>query len=321
MPSWNADRLPQKDRFPYWREVLCQNYTSLQPISEQNNGFRGMVRSAPLSELNVTTIASGRQKIYRRRQEIRKDCDAVCFLNLQLRGQSRMVQFGREALLQPGDFSLVDSTEPYLVDYCSDDWEQHSFRIPGALLGTVLGGTERRMAIRYGAESPLNSVAVSFLCSVAKLAEDLSSADIALSNQIVNLVGLALESPSGDVAGSEGDLRECLAQSILDYISANAQDPDMTPSKAAQRFRISVRYVHKVLEGRGTTFGKSLLDRRLELCAESLLRDPSAPIGSIAFHWGFGDLSHFSRSFRAKYGMTPTEYRVEGLKNPGASPE
>jgi AraC-like DNA-binding protein len=32
-------------------------------------------------------------------------------------------------------------------------------------------------------------------------------------------------------------------------------------------------------------------------------------IGEIAFSWGFSDLSHFVRRFRAAYGMTPGDYR------------
>ncbi len=39
-------------------------------------------------------------------------------------------------------------------------------------------------------------------------------------------------------------------------------------------------------------------------------------ISQIAFTWGFNDASHFTRSFRAKFDMSPREYRrraVEGM--------
>jgi AraC family transcriptional regulator, positive regulator of tynA and feaB len=32
-------------------------------------------------------------------------------------------------------------------------------------------------------------------------------------------------------------------------------------------------------------------------------------IGEIAFSWGFSDQSHFTRRFRAAYGMSPSDYR------------
>jgi AraC-like DNA-binding protein len=40
-------------------------------------------------------------------------------------------------------------------------------------------------------------------------------------------------------------------------------------------------------------------------------------IGGIAFDWGFSDLSHFGRRFRAAYGMTPGEYRRHARETTG----
>ena len=41
-------------------------------------------------------------------------------------------------------------------------------------------------------------------------------------------------------------------------------------------------------------------------------RDPRRAhrtIGEIAFAWGFSDLSHFGRRFKAEFGVSPGEYR------------
>ena len=40
-----------------------------------------------------------------------------------------------------------------------------------------------------------------------------------------------------------------------------------------------------------------------------LLRDPLAPILSVAWSLGYADASAFSRAFRRWSGMTPTEWR------------
>jgi AraC-like DNA-binding protein len=43
-----------------------------------------------------------------------------------------------------------------------------------------------------------------------------------------------------------------------------------------------------------------------------MLRDPrfdSRTISSVAFEVGFGDLSYFNRTFRSRYGMTPSDVR------------
>jgi AraC-like DNA-binding protein len=57
-----------------------------------------------------------------------------------------------------------------------------------------------------------------------------------------------------------------------------------------------------------TTPGKWLLDRRLEHSA-SLLQTTPMSITEIMFECGFEDLSHFSRTFKKKYGHPPIAYR------------
>lgn len=58
----------------------------------------------------------------------------------------------------------------------------------------------------------------------------------------------------------------------------------------------------------GIPFGEYLRNMRLSY-AENLLRASEMPVTEIAFEAGFSSLSHFSRSFREKYGCAPQEYR------------
>jgi AraC-like DNA-binding protein len=53
----------------------------------------------------------------------------------------------------------------------------------------------------------------------------------------------------------------------------------------------------------------------LERCRR-VLEDPTQShrlIGEIAFSWGFSDLSHFVRRFRAAYAITPGDCRRGAL--------
>jgi AraC-like DNA-binding protein len=68
-----------------------------------------------------------------------------------------------------------------------------------------------------------------------------------------------------------------------------------------------------LVEEEGTTFSAYSLDQRL-LNAKRMLTSPSHAqwtIGAIALQAGFGDLSYFNRSFRRRYGTTPSDVRVE----------
>ena len=70
---------------------------------------------------------------------------------------------------------------------------------------------------------------------------------------------------------------------------------------------ISVRYANTLLSAEGSSLERYILNRRLERCRRAL-EDPRhahRTIGEIAFAWGFSDLSHFARRFKAKFGVSP----------------
>ena len=74
---------------------------------------------------------------------------------------------------------------------------------------------------------------------------------------------------------------------------------------------ISVRYANTLLSAEGSSLERYILNRRLERCRRAL-EDPRhahRTVGEIAFAWGFSDLSHFARRFKAKFGVSPGEYR------------
>ena len=58
----------------------------------------------------------------------------------------------------------------------------------------------------------------------------------------------------------------------------------------------------------GTTPAKWLIGRRLESAAQ-MLRTTSMSMTEIALECGFEEPSHFSRTFKAKFGRSPTGYR------------
>jgi AraC-like DNA-binding protein len=66
------------------------------------------------------------------------------------------------------------------------------------------------------------------------------------------------------------------------------------------------------------TVSSYILRRRLEECARQL-SDPhwsGHSIAEIAFAWGFNSASHFTRSFRDRFGASPRHYRRGQLEQP-----
>lgn len=57
-----------------------------------------------------------------------------------------------------------------------------------------------------------------------------------------------------------------------------------------------------------------ILRLRLEKCASVLALEPKRKLSDIALHYGFSDLSIFSRHFKKQFGVSPSSYRAEFLK-------
>jgi AraC family transcriptional activator of tynA and feaB len=98
---------------------------------------------------------------------------------------------------------------------------------------------------------------------------------------------------------------------ILAYCRRNLTEPGLSPAAVARAFGISLRTLHLRFQATGQSFGEWLLANRLEL-ARKVLSGPhpaSRTIADIAFGCGFRDLSHFNRTFRARFGLTPGECR------------
>jgi len=70
-------------------------------------------------------------------------------------------------------------------------------------------------------------------------------------------------------------------------------------------------YVQKLLHNVGQGFAGYVRDCRLERCRADLADRclGSLSITEICFRWGFNDAAHFSRSFRARYGLAPKDFR------------
>jgi AraC-like DNA-binding protein len=99
---------------------------------------------------------------------------------------------------------------------------------------------------------------------------------------------------------------------LLHFVNKHISSADLSPQLAALNVGISVRYVHKLFAGRKTTFASYVTLKRLELVRKELI-SPSCQqaISTVAYRCGFQDLSTFNRSFKRRYGVTPSKFRAD----------
>jgi AraC-like DNA-binding protein len=142
----------------------------------------------------------------------------------------------------------------------------------------------------------------------------LSAAPIAerVVSHVTELISLSLNPtsrPPGPAAAASVQAARLAAVKV--DIARNLTDGALSAPTLAARHGISTRYLHKLFDDEEVTFGQFILDQRLSLAC-TLLRSPqfaARTISSIAYGAGFGDLSYFNRTFRRRYGTTPSDLR------------
>jgi AraC-like DNA-binding protein len=132
-----------------------------------------------------------------------------------------------------------------------------------------------------------------------------------VSLHLYDLAALALGS-SHDARVHAKGVRAARLRAIKADIRDHVQRHDLTMTGFARRHGISASYVRRLFADEGTSYSDFVLEQRL-IRAVRTLRDPRSAdrtISAIAYESGFGDLSYFNRTFRRRYGMTPSDMRA-----------
>lgn len=78
----------------------------------------------------------------------------------------------------------------------------------------------------------------------------------------------------------------------------------------AQRFSLSVKAVDAAMQQcTGMSLSKFQMSRKLEMVASQIEVEPEVHLAEMAALFGFCDEFHLSRSFKQKYGVSPSQYR------------
>jgi AraC family transcriptional regulator, positive regulator of tynA and feaB len=107
--------------------------------------------------------------------------------------------------------------------------------------------------------------------------------------------------------------RRALLRRAQEYIAANLVDPELNVASIADAMRVSQSYLHRLFKDVGMSVSDYIRKRRLNASKAALSRDVSRHLSiiEIAMHFGFCDASHFSRTFKDEFGLTPSAYRKQ----------
>ncbi len=312
MTRVSVDAVKAGWRCQYWQETFNAIHPHSSASVADEAQFQGQVSWRRMGDLLLCDISSTPQRVRRQGRHIRQDELEVIELNLQIEGEGRLVQDGRECVTRPGEIAIYDSARPYELSF------DRPFRIlylnfPRELFRARFGMSEHVTARTITGTSGVGRFLAGYLSELVLRSEeeDVRFRD-PLQNHLVDLLITAvsaLPSAGGASAGFCRTMTLCRAKT---FIMDNLGDEALTPARVAAALGVSRRYLYNLFADEGLPVALWIRQKRLERCRSDIENSALSmrSLSDIAFSWGFSDAAHFSRAFRNRYGMSPKGCRT-----------
>jgi AraC-like DNA-binding protein len=309
--SFSTAGLDPRHKLTFWNDRASESFSPLVSEPEDIRVFNGSIVRGSLGDLSVAEVYSDAQIVRHSRSHVARTKNAMFFLHLQLEGESINRQDGRESFLQAGDFTLCDSTRRYDIVFTGAN-RMLVLGIPNTVLRRQVGCPECLAAIPMqggrGASGLLSQLLRQYWREYHQGLDEQTCSRVAVA--ILDLIGAAYADLPQALA-DRSSLGTAHRIRIINYIEAHLSDPDLTPTRIAGACKMTARYLHHLFSDQEDTVARYILRRRLEACSHALqsTAQRGRTVTAIAFDYGFNSPTHFGRVFRAKFNVTPREYR------------
>jgi AraC-like DNA-binding protein len=309
--SFSTAGLDPRRKLAFWNDRACESFSPLVSDPVDIRSFNGSIARAAIGDITLAEVYSEAQIVRHSRAHVARTRNSLFFLHLQMEGESISRQDGREAFLKAGDFTLCDSTRQYDIVFPGAN-RMLVLGIPDSTLRRHVACPESLVAIKMQASSGISGLLSRFLRNYwVECHQELDApAAERVTVAILDLLGAAYaEMPRGQADRSS--LGAAHRIRIINFIETHLRDPDLTPTRIAASCKITPRYLHHLFADQDETVARYILRRRLEVCSTALVSNAqrSRTVTAIAFDHGFNSPTHFGRVFRAKFGLTPREFR------------
>jgi AraC-like DNA-binding protein len=299
----------------YWSDVNSRLLVPLdvRPISGET--FDATLRIGALGSVGIAESISSPAVIEHSTVHVSRTRARLFTLMLSVEGSMRLSQSGHEMRLAPGDFTLCDSHAPGRISF-----DEHnraiSLLIPDTLLRRFIPAPEALCEQRIDGNAGLGRVVSRMLPSIWTEVSEGLPAELgdSVARSVLELVATcyALHGQQRlDDAPSAPQAKRVRVSHVKYVLESYLTEPDLGAERVADSLGISRRYVHRLFAAESETVSQYILRRRLEESATQLAspRWRGQTTTQIAVNWGFSSLAHFSRSFRNRFGVSPSEYR------------
>lgn len=315
-----------EEAYDYWRDMAYYYFEADRIKDDRKRNFRAhtTVLSTPVG--NIYAYQSGPVSGRRTNRDIRIDGGDFIDVGIVLRGRRyHRDETDRVYVATSGQFFCYDAAKASQVAW-SDHQGVH-LTIPRKMIEAAIGdippATEISKALAGSYLSPFLTAHFGVLSRTLK-GLPLVERAIIFDYTVDFILSVLRQALRPSVPPTPAD-RISYFLAAKQFIYEQLSNPNLDAAMVARALNCSRSTLYRAFAEQGWTVAGYIRETRMRKAAEQLSQsDAKSSIKSIALSCGFVSPSHFSRLFRARFGVTPSDARLvpwpQDTENPESPP-
>jgi AraC-like DNA-binding protein len=318
---FSTDDLPERDRIAIFREWYGRKVMRLE-MEGLDGPFHADVTARMLPGLGIMSVTSSPVRVSRTRELLADGDDAlVLILNLSP-ALGAVAHLGNEAALGGGDAVLVSNADAGTFAFSGPQGPSPCvcLRLPRKEFAPLLRDHDTALVRAIPAQMEALQLLKRYLKTFEETRALTPELQYLVVAHIYDLAALAIGATRDTTVLAEaGGIRAARLAAIKAEVMANLGRRDLSAGVIGKSQGITADYIRKLFAAEGASFMDFVLEQRLTR-AHRMLTDPrfaGRAISAIALDAGFSDLSYFNRTFRRRFGETPSDVRESTRRKNG----
>jgi AraC family transcriptional regulator, positive regulator of tynA and feaB len=293
--------------FEAWEALVRLHCGEIDVRRGDREAFIGTFRPQQVSGLKAFVSGGNVFSLDRTLRHTRRDDLDHYLLHFKVSGRKTLVQNDRAIEIAAGGCALIDMSRACSFVYDNTFAQCVSLHLPRRMVISHLGH-EPEGNVGWGSDALAARLLTRLVLDSAKDCDSpVASAEHYMQLAACDLLGALLASSDLLTYAAHN---EKMFERVSNIVKSNFTDPSLRPQDVATEAGISLRYLQKLFTARGTTCSSFIQSLRLDYAARLVhLRNVTKsgqPLIEIAYACGFQDYPHFARSFRRRFGHSPS---------------
>ncbi|WP_417798832.1 helix-turn-helix domain-containing protein [Terasakiella pusilla] len=312
MPSlptvhFDTSALAPKERFDAWHQNMSvffdlAAFDGGKPKTDMN----GKITACNLGEAVFGVTRSDAQLFERQSVKIARDHMDHILVQVFLEGGGIT---DRDEKISAGDMFVIDLDKAHAMKTTA--FKNLTLVLPRVSIPDLSELLSSLHGQRLSAQNPMIRFMGEHLKALWQNVPDMNASEAAgMLNGSLGLMESWLSHDGRLVADSTPDVSVALGKSIKQHIERHLSEP-MTPQKLVKQFRISRSQIYRIFAPYGGV-ARYIWERRMIRSRYMLTKSAfnHMTVGSVGYACGFLSESHFSRTFKSRFGVSPSEVRL-----------